>query len=181
MIEIQIKDGKIAEQNRVAAGKFFAERADGDYMLFVCKLGDPLPEMEKIINWFSSVPIDFADYSTLQIKMNSFAAYLFRFSSVVGAACLDEARLISAYKSKFALKKKAYRERGEKIGDAETLATEDCNEDGIQMLHAKAYTDLLKSQMRSAEKVFTAMQMHLATLRKEKTFTESAGHLVPQY
>ncbi len=179
MINVNLKDGKIADKNRKDAATFFANLTDGEYMLFVCKLGDPLPEMEKIIEWFVNIKIDFVDYPTLQSKMSAFAAYLFRFSSVIGAACLDEARLISAYKSKFALKKKAYRERGEKISDAIISATEDCNEDEMQMLYAKAYTDLLQSQMKSAEKVFTAMQMHLATLRKEKSFTENAGNNFP--
>lgn len=180
MIQIQINKGKIADKNRKDAATFFANLTDGEYMLFVCKLGDPLPEMEKIINWFSSLPNDYTDVYTLQNRMNSFASYLFRFASVIGAAALDEAKAETQSAAHYALRKKEYRDRGYSATDAVANAKHDCRDLDLKTHTAKAYKDLLDSQMRAAQMVFNAMQMQISLLKKEKTFTENAGNNFPQ-
>jgi hypothetical protein len=179
MIQVNVQGGKISSQYRGSAGDFFAGLKDGEYMLFVCKLGDPLPEMEKIIEWFSKLPNDYIDVYGLQNKMNTFASYLFRFASVIGAAALDEAKAETQSAAHYALKKKEYRDRGDSATDAVANAKNDCRELDLQAHMAKAYKDLLDTQMRAAQMVFNAMQMQISLLKKEKDYHEKMGSNVP--
>ena len=179
MQTFEVKDGKVTPDTRPDLANAFTNLKDGEYIVSILEYNTAFAQIEVISEWFANLPPDFNDAYSLQMKMNNFAYYLLRYTTISGAAGFDEAKKESAYESKYALLKKKYRDDGLNASAAVANAAHDCRGLYLEYTSAKAYKDLIDIQIRTAQLVFNAMQMHISLLKKEKNFTEQTGHSFP--